>query len=128
MPFQPEYSEFIKNELIRLDAGNATEKKRAQTTRSKIATVCQAPYSSTYSKDLPENYGAASVTGRFRIFFKTHPEHNVVFFTWMNDETNIHTSGASNDSYQEFRRRLGKGDIEDYRHVVLVGEACRLRP
>jgi hypothetical protein len=99
MPFQPEYSDFLKSELTRLDAGNATEKKRAQTCRSKIAAVCQAPYSSSYSKDLPEHYGAVSVTGRFRLFFKIHPEFDVVYFAWMNDEAHIHASGAVNDPY-----------------------------
>ena len=122
MPFQPEYSEFFKTELARLDAGNAIEKKRAQTTRSKITTVCGAPFSSTYSKDLPENYGAFRVTERFKVFFKIHPEHNVVFFTWMNDEEHIHASGAANDSYKEFRRKLLNQEIEVYEHLELTGE------
>lgn len=80
MQFQPEYSEFIKTELARLDAGNATEKKRAQITRSKIMTVCQAPMSPVYAKDLPNCYGAVRATERFKIFFKIHHECSVVFF------------------------------------------------
>jgi mRNA-degrading endonuclease RelE of RelBE toxin-antitoxin system len=122
MPFQPEYSQFFKTELVRLDGGNTTEKKRAHTARSKIAAVCQAPYSPTYSKDLPGQYGAVAVTGRFRLFFKIHSEHSVVFFTWINDESNIHASGAANDAYQEFRRQLANDEIEKYQHVSLAGE------
>lgn len=118
MLFQPDYSKFLRNELGRLDSGNTTEKKRAQTLRSKVATVCQEPFN--HPKDLPENYNAVNVTGRFRLFFKVHPEHAVVFFTWMNDEQNIHTSGAVDDSYQEFRRKLGNGEIETYVHIEWV--------
>ncbi len=122
MPFQPEYSEFIKNELARLDAGNVNEKKRAQIARAKFIAVCQAPTSPTYTKNLPENYGAVRATERFKIFFKIHHSYNVVFFTWMNDEDSIHTSGAFRDSYQEFRRKLDNDEIEVYQHVDMVAE------
>lgn len=122
MSFQPEYSNFIKAEILRLDAGNADEKRRAQTFRSKVSAVCATPYSPTYSKNLPDNYGAVAVTARYRLFFKVHQEHNVVFFAWMNDENHLHTSGATNDSYQEFRRKLNNQEIEIYSHILTIGE------
>jgi hypothetical protein len=120
--YQPEYSEFIKQEFARLDSGNATEVKRVQTAREKVMAVCKAPDSSTYTKNLPENYGAVSVTARFRLFFKTHREYGVVFFTWMNDETAIHSSGDHGDSYQEFRRKLTNKEIEEYKHITIKDE------
>lgn len=122
MQFQPEYSNFIKFEFARLDTGNASEKKRAQIARSKIISVCQAPTSPVYAKDLPDSYCAVRASERFKIFFKIHHEHNIVFFAWMNDEDSIHTSGSVNDSYQEFRRKLSNGEIETYTHLTIEGE------
>ncbi|MAV90266.1 MAG: hypothetical protein CL676_02520 [Bdellovibrionaceae bacterium] len=122
MSFQPEYSEFLKKELARLDSGNADENKRARVVREKIMAVCNAPENPTYTKNLPENYGAVNVTARYRLFFKTHKEHNIVFFAWINDETAIHSSGDHGDSYQEFRRKLSNGEIEKYQHIVIDEE------
>lgn len=122
MPYQPKYSQFIKDELKRLSLGNAAEQKRAKTIHDKISAVLLEPLNNIYKKTLPEDYCAIDVGERFRLFFKPIQPSGIVYFTWVNDENFLHTVGSKHDSYDEFRRKFNNGEIEAFTEEKIVKE------
>lgn len=73
MPYQPKYSQFIKDEIKRLAAGNTDERKRARTVKEKISAILLDPLNNIFKKTLPDDYCAVDIGERFRLFFKPLP-------------------------------------------------------
>ncbi len=117
-----EYSANIKEELRRLENGNADENQRFRNAQTTIAKIRSNPINSEFNKDLPENYKAADVLQQYRLFFKIHNINNnnsVIYLAWINDDESLHASGSKDDAYNVFRKFLEKGQIESYKHIEL---------
>jgi len=117
-----EYSVKIKEELRRLENGNADENQRFRNAQTTIAKIRSNPINPEFNKDLPENYKAADVLQQYRLFFKIqniNKSNCVIYLAWINDDESLHASGSKGDAYNVFRKLLEKGEIEPYKHIEI---------
>lgn len=126
-----EYSEWLKQELHRLENGTGLEKQRYRNVLTTIAKIQSDPLNYLFNKTLPDNYKAADVLQQYRLFFKIYnfsDDAAVVFLAWMNDDQSIHRSGEKDDAYAIFRQLHARGDIETYVPSVIQSQpVCNQR-
>ena len=72
-----------------------------------------------------DDYRAAKMGNRFRLFYKVYQQHSIVYFAWVNGEDHPHTSGDVDDCYKEFVRAYNNSEIDKYAHETLVHEVFK---
>lgn len=107
------------------ERGNRIEMNRAIRILTAMEQVESEPTNSIFRKDETEGHWAVDVGGQYRLFFKFIPEHNVVFYCWVNDSDSLHDNsrkGRSDECYEVFKSLLNKGEIENYVHREIVDD------
>ena len=119
--YQRRISPSLDAELKRLKVGTVLEKQRYQNALVAMKRVMSDPIHPEFRKTLPQNFKAVDVLQQTRLFFRIIPAADatdvgtdVVFFVWMNGDDAVHRSGANDDAYQIFRKKLDQGEIDPY--------------
>ena len=77
MSFQPKYSKTLQK-IIR-DLKNGNQQKCVQLIYKKVTKTLAAPeIPETFKEGLVDDYRAAKMGNRFRLFYKVYQQHNII--------------------------------------------------
>lgn len=123
MSYTAVYAQSVRTELDRLLAGNDNQRKRYQAVIDLVNRIQSDPKSGAYVKKHIDHYRAGDLGSRYRLFFEVCENcktGNYLHIVWLNDETQLHSSGSAFDVYEIFKGMITKGQLPKFVEPVPI--------